>query len=90
MTGAKTNNESPLDVEAIKAIMGRKNYIEVHVRDAKGKVICTVKVGVQVLQYKFSWGWNRFLVKPLTGDKEIWKDWKQLKSYTDERELLSS
>lgn len=83
-------HERELTDEEIKAIKGRMNYIEVHIRNAKAQVICTLKVKVDVLQYKFIWGCNRFLVKPYMGDKTIWKDWKQLKSYKEEKELLSS
>ena len=82
--------EHPLDREVIKAIMERKNYIDVHIRDRKAEVICTIKVKVNVLHHRFVWGWNQFQVKPVGGDKEIWKNWDQLKAYTDERELLSS
>ena len=73
--------EKQFTAEEVKAIKGRKNYIEVTTQDSKGHVIGTMRVNVRILDYKFSWGWNKFLVTPLSGEGSIWKEWKQLKVY---------
>lgn len=85
----RIKGEPPFEEDAIKAIMQRKNYIELAVKNNKAKEICKVKVKVTVFLYRYIWGQNQFLVKPETGDNKIWKHWKHLISYNNDNELVS-
>ncbi len=77
------SEKRPLTGEEIQAIKRRKNYIEYDVRDNNGNILSTMKVNVKILDYKYVWGNNRFLVSPVSGEGSVWKDWKQLKATDD-------
>lgn len=59
-----------LPIEKVKEAISKPHYIVVRAYP-KGKAM---QVNVKVLDYKYSWGHNRFLVTPASGTGEVWKN----------------